>query len=138
MRFLVVICSSIVALIAAVPAFAGVTSAPISTGTPNYVGTCPVTINFTGSIVATAGTSFSYSFNRFVSGAQQVTPGQPVTIPGPSPTPYPVNDSITVSSSTKGTTYDQIYVHNISDKQGGHPDVYSMPQAFFSVTCFAP
>lgn len=138
-RFLVVIYAFAAVIIGVMPAFANVTGASISTGTPNYVGPCPATVNFTGSITAAAGTTFTYSLNRFINGAQQIiTPaGQPIVI-GPSPTPVPVNDSIKISASTSGLTFDQIWVHNISDKQGGHPDVYTTPPSNFKVTCATP
>jgi hypothetical protein len=131
MRYFVVSAALILALGVAAPAVAAVTSASISTGTPTYTGTCPTTINFTGTITYTAGTKFIYSFNRFINGVQQVVAGGTVTTGSGS---YSVSDAIPVSSSASGNTFDQIWVHNIS---GGQSDVYS-PKATFSVTCATP
>ena len=102
-------------------------------GPSSYFGACPDTAQFKGTIAAAPGTVFTYSFNRFVNGAQQVvTPtGQPVTMPASGS--IAVNDSISLATSAGGaTTFDQIWVHNIS---GGQSDVYSN-KADFTVTCF--
>jgi hypothetical protein len=131
MRYFVVSAALILALVVAAPAVAGVTGTSISTGTPSYTGTCPTTINFTGTITYTAGTKFTYSFNRFINGVQQVVAGGTVTTGSGS---YPVSDAIPIASSASGNTFDQIWVHNIS---GGQSDVYSNP-AKFSVTCGTP
>jgi hypothetical protein len=105
-----------------------VTAATIGAVSPTYTGQCPTTVKFDGTIAFTAGTRFTYSFNRFVNGVQQVAGGGTVTSGGGI---MAVNDSISISSSTSGRTFDQIWVHNIS---GGQSDVYSN-EAAFTVTC---
>jgi hypothetical protein len=113
----------------AAPASAAITSS-LSTTSPNpNSGPCPVTMNFTGSINGTAGTVFTYSFNRFVNSVQQVVNGGTMTMP--SSGTIAVNDSIPIASSASGNTFDQVWVHNIS---GGQPDVYSN-KVNFTVNC---
>ncbi|MBV8222833.1 MAG: DNRLRE domain-containing protein [Candidatus Eremiobacteraeota bacterium] len=113
----------------ALPAFAGVTTASIGPSNQTYSGTCPATLSFSGTIAYTPNTKFTYSFNRFVNGVQQVVNGG--TVSGGSGS-LPVNDVVTVPTSASGAaTFDQIWVHNIS---GGQPDVYSN-KANFSVSC---
>jgi hypothetical protein len=122
-----------VALLAlARPANASISGAAITTSQPSYVGSCPATIKFTGTISGTAGTAFTYSFNRFVNSAQQIVTGGTMTMPASGS--IAVNDSIPIASSTSGSNFDQIWVHNIS---GGQADVYST-KAAFSVTCGTP
>jgi hypothetical protein len=130
-RTVIVAAAAVVAVSIAHPAKASITGATISTTQPSYSGTCPVTIAFTGSVTGTPGTAFTYSFNRFVNGVQQVVAGGTVTLSSGS---YAVNDSIPISATTSAKTFDQIWVHNIS---GGQTDVYSN-QANFSVTCGGP
>jgi hypothetical protein len=88
-------------------------------------------MSFSGTISGTPGTKFTYSWNRFVNGAQQVVNGATITLSGPT---FGVNDSMTINASTTGTTFDQIWVHGIS---GGQPDVYSN-EVHFSVKCTVP
>ena len=114
-------------LAAMLPAVAGVTAASIGPTNQNYTGSCPTTVKFTGSIAYTAGTKFTYSFNRFVNGVQQVVAGGTVTTGSGS---LAVSDAITISSTTSGRTFDQIWVHGIP----GQPDVYSN-EAAFTVSC---
>jgi hypothetical protein len=99
-------------------------------GPSQYFGTCPDTAAFKGIIAGTPGTVFTYSFNRFVNGAQQVVNGGTVTMPASGS--LAVNDSIKITTATGPNTFDQIWVHGIS---GGQPDVYSS-KANFTVTCF--
>jgi hypothetical protein len=110
------------------PAFAGVTAAFLGPAGQNLSGHCPISVKFSGSISYSAGTSFTYSFNRFVNGVQQVAGGGTVTSGSGS---LAVSDSITVSSNAGGRTFDQIWVHKIS---GGQSDVYSN-EAAFTVSC---
>ena len=96
---------------------------------PNPVNGCPANVQFTGTISGTPGTTFTYSFNRFVNSVQQVVGGNMMTMPpGGSIT---VNDSISIAASTNGVTFDQIWVHNIGTFQ---PDVYSN-EVHFTVNC---
>jgi hypothetical protein len=114
------------------PADAAVTASSLSLVGPNPVsGTCPVNVQFTGTITASPGTVFTYSFSRFVNGTQQIVtpPGQPTTMP-PTGT-IPVSDSIPVSAPTGANTFDQLWVHSIS---GAQPDLYSN-KANFTVPC---
>jgi hypothetical protein len=113
------------------PADAAVT-ATLNAATPSYSGKCPVTETFGGTISGTAGTTFQYSFNRFINGAQQVQNIGAGTIPASGS--LAVNDSVSIGSSTTGSTFDQVWVHNIA---GGQADVYS-GKASFSVTCVNP
>jgi hypothetical protein len=120
--FLVVVTAAL-----ARPAYANITGATL-TGATSYSGACPTTMSFTGAITGTPGTSFSYSFNRYVNGVQQVVnQGTHVLSAGS----FPVSDSVNIASTTSGTTFDQVWVHNIS---GGQPDVYGN-QLHFTVTC---
>ena len=114
------------------PAEAAVTAQLNLLGPNPNNGACPVSISFSGSIKGTQGTVFTYSFNRFVNGVQQVVNVGTTTMP-PSGS-IAVNDAIAISSSTSGATFDQIWVHNIS---GGQADVYSN-KAAFTVNCQAP
>lgn len=131
MRFLVVICASIVALTVATPVLANVTAATISTVNPNYVGPCPVTITFTGSITATANTSYSYGFVHFLNGVEQPGLFSPSAGSGSIAVK---SDTMTFTSSSGAGAADQIDVHNISPSQ---PDFYSNKLSF-TVTCAAP
>ncbi|HEY6357105.1 MAG TPA: DNRLRE domain-containing protein [Vicinamibacterales bacterium] len=115
-------------LASVLPAFAGVTAASIGPTNQNYSGQCPTTVRFTGSITYTAFTTFTYSFNRFVNGVQQVVTGGTVTTGSGS---LSVSDAITISSTASGSTFDQLWVHKIS---GGQTDVYSN-KATFTVNC---
>jgi hypothetical protein len=129
---LVVVLAACAILIFAHPANAAITGAGIATSQTLYHGPCPVTIQFTGSIAGKPGTGFTYSFNRIVDGVHTVVNTPAMTMP--SGAIIKVNDSITISSSTSGVTFDQIWVHNIS---GGQPDLYSK-EAHFTVICGAP
>jgi hypothetical protein len=112
------------------PSSAAVTASSLSVVGPNpLTAKCPVNVGFTGSISGSPGTVFTYSFNRFVNSVQQVVNGATVTMPGGGT--IAVNDSVPISASTSGTTFDQVWVHNIS---GGQPDVYSN-LAKFTVNC---
>ena len=133
MRFLVVICASIVALTVATPVLANVTAATISTmpaNYVNYVGPCPVTITFTGSITAAANTSYSYGFVHFLNGKEQ----QGLFSPGTGSGSIAVKDTMTFTSSMASGAANQLDVHAIST---GQPDFYSNILTF-SVTCVAP
>jgi hypothetical protein len=130
MRFLVVICASIVVLIAAGPAFASVTMVTITTKNANYMGPCPVTIAFTGSITASANTSYTYGFIHFPNGVQQPNLFSTGTGSGSNPM---ISDSMTFTSSSSGSA-DQLVVQKITPAQ---PDDYSN-KLTFSVTCVAP
>jgi hypothetical protein len=135
MRFLVVICASIVSLIAATPSFAAVTAATISTANPNYVGPCPVIIKFTASITAAANTSYTYGFIHFPNGVQQ--PNLFSTGSGSGSIPM-ISDSMTFASSSNGSA-DQLIVQKITVQKitGVQPDYYSNKLGF-SVTCATP
>lgn len=112
------------------PSSAAVTASSLSIVGPNpLTAKCPVNVGFTGTISGSPGTIFTYSFNRFVNSVQKVVNGATVTMP--SSGSIAVNDSVPISSSTSGSTFDQIWVHNIS---GGQADVYSNT-ANFTVTC---
>lgn len=125
--------ASCAALILPHPANAAITAATITvTGPSSYTGSCPHTVQFTGTINGTPGTVFTVSFNRFVNGMQHIVTLAPVTMPANGV--EPVSDSISIASSTSGTTFDQIWVHNIS---GGQADVYSN-KANFTVNCGPP
>ncbi|HXM19473.1 MAG TPA: hypothetical protein VN934_11785 [Candidatus Tumulicola sp.] len=117
-------------IIVARPAAASVTTATLTATTPSYSGKCPVTEAFTGAISGTPGTTFQYSFNRYINGVQQVQNVGAGTIPS-NGTFSPVNDSFSIASSSTGTNFDQIWVHNIA---GGQADVYSN-KASFTATC---
>jgi hypothetical protein len=109
-------------------ASAAITASLSIVGPSSYNG-CPVTVQFTGTIAGKPGTAFTYSYNRFINGAQTVVNGGTTTIPaGGSIT---VNDAISVSSSAMSNTFDQLWVHGIS---GGQSDVYSN-EADFAVNC---
>ncbi len=130
MRFLVSICASIVALIVAGPAFANVTMVTITTKNTSYVGPCPVTITFTGSITASVNTSYTYGFIHFPNGVQQPNLFSTGAGSGSIPT---ISDSMTFTSSSS-SSQDQLIVQKISTFQ---PDQYST-KLNFSVTCVAP
>jgi hypothetical protein len=106
---------------------AAVTAAISVVGPSSYNG-CPVTVKFSGTISGTFGTKVTYSFNRYINGAQHIVNGATLTLPSG---PITVNDSIPISSSTSGVTFDQIWVHNISP---GQADVYSN-EVHFTVNC---
>lgn len=121
-------------IVVARPAAATVTASPappLTATTPSYSGKCPATEAFTGTISGTPGTTFQYSFNRFINNVQQIQNVGAGTIP--SSGSLAVSDSFSVASSTNNTlqNFDQIWVHNIS---GGQSDVYGV-KAAFSVTC---
>jgi hypothetical protein len=110
------------------PALANITGASIS-GAPSFTGLCPHTMTFSGTVTGTPGTTFTYAFNRFINGAQQVADQGAHVMPASGQ--FPVSDSIDVNSSTSGATFDQIWVHGIA---GGQMDVYSNKQPF-AVNC---
>ena len=128
---LAVVAAAYAVLVSAHPADASISGAAISTYTPSYSGPCPKTIKFEGSIAGTPGTTFIYNFNRFIDSVQHLAGGATVTMPASGV--LVVSDSISISATTGGKTFDQIWVHNIS---GGQSDVYSN-EANFSVTCGA-
>jgi hypothetical protein len=134
MRFSVLAMTVLATLMIAIsrPASASISAATISTGQPSYAGACPHSMTFTGTITGTPGTVFTYSLNRFVNSVQQVVSGATLTMP--SGGSVAVSDAISVSTSTSGNTFDQIWVHNIS---GGQGDQYSN-KANFTVSCGAP
>jgi hypothetical protein len=111
------------------PASAAITASLTAT-TPTYTGTCPVAMNFTGTISGSPGTSFQYGFIHYVSGAQQIVNVGAATLPASGT--LPVNDSMNIAATTGANTFDQLWVHNISG--AFQPDVYSA-KASFSVTC---
>jgi hypothetical protein len=110
------------------PAQAAVTASISINGPANYTGLCPTTMSFSGTISGAPGTQVTYSWNRFINSSQQVASGATVTLGA---SPYAVSDSIKLIANASGTTFDQLWVHNIS---GGQPDVYSN-KVTFSVTC---
>src|ERR1022692_3980877 len=95
-------------------ASAAVTASMSIVGPSSYNG-CPVTVKFTGTIAGTKGTVFTYSFNRFVNGAQTVVNGGTATMP-PSGS-IAVNDSMSLAASAMSNTFDQLWVHGISGGQ---------------------
>ena len=115
-------------MVTARPALANITGASIS-GAASFTGVCPHSMTFSGTITGTPGTTFTYAFNRFINGAQQITDQGAHLMPASGQ--FPVSDSITISSATSGATFDQIWVHGIA---GGQMDVYSNKQPF-AVTC---
>jgi hypothetical protein len=123
------------------PAAANITNAVLSTTTPAYTGACPATIEFSGTISGTRGTSFVLTWNRFINNKQTTVDannGNPLTLSGATVNvTMNVNDvmQVPVNADNKNgkRTFDQIWLHYIS---GGQTDVYSMPEATFSVTCF--
>ncbi len=130
-KWLFAICALFVLIALPRLANAAVTASLTLAG-PSSINGCPATLMFSGSINGTPGTVFTYSFNRFVSNVQQVVNGGTLTIPpGGS---WPVHDNFSIASSTSPSTYDQIWVHNIS---GGQPDVYSN-EVSFAVACGTP
>jgi hypothetical protein len=118
-------------VVARIPAQAAVSAAALTAATATYAGACPTTMAFAGTITGTPGTTFQYSFNRFVNGVQQVHNVGPATLPASGT--LAVNDSFGVSTSSTGINFDQVWVHNVS---GGQADAYSN-KASFSVTCGA-
>ena len=113
------------------PAAAGITKAAIVGAPLTYTGTCPVTLRFTGTVTGSAGTSFTWSFNRSINGVtNQNTIGSFTLTKSNS---LAEKDSILISSSTKGYSFDQLWIHGIS----GQSDVYSN-KATFTVTCATP
>ena len=115
------------------PAAAGVTGATLAaTSSTSYIGPCPTTMSFNGSVTGTPGTSFTVSMNRFVSGVQQVVSKGPFTLPASGS--VSVSDSMSIATSTTPATFNQIWVHGIS---GGQSDVYGN-KVDFSVTCATP
>src|ERR1700680_4601866 len=126
------VCAAITVLVCANPANAQITGAVISTDHHSYVGPCPVTIAFDGSVIGKPGTVFSYNFNQFIDSVQHIAGGATMRVPAGRI--VKVSDSISISKSTSGVTFDQIWVHNIS---GSQPDFYSN-KANFSVVCGAP
>lgn len=116
-------------VVARIPAQAAVSAAALSAATPTYTGACPTTMAFTGTITGMPGTTFQYSFNRYINGVQQVHNVGAATLPGSGT--LTVSDAIGISTSSTGINFDQIWVHNIS---GGQGDVYSN-RAPFSVAC---
>jgi hypothetical protein len=124
--------ASVFAVVGAVtPAVAAITTAQLTAGSPASNGPCPFTESFTGSINGTPGTSFQYSFNRYIDSVQQVQNVGVATIPASGT--LNVSDSFSISGATAAINFDQIWVHNIA---GGQGDVYS-PRAPFSVACIA-
>jgi hypothetical protein len=116
-------------VVLASPATAAITTAALTATTPSYTGKCAVTETFSGTISGMVGTTFQYSFNRFINGAQQIQNIGSGTIPASGS--LAVNDSFSIASSSTGANFDQIWVHNIA---GGQADVYSN-KATFAVTC---
>ena len=114
---------------AATPALAAITTTQLTAASPNSNGPCPFTETFTGTINGTPGTSFQYSFNRYINGTQQVQNVGAATIPAAGS--VAVSDSFTINGTSAGLNFDQIWVHNIA---GGQSDVYSS-RAAFSVNC---
>jgi len=123
------------------PAAANITDASLTTATPSHNGPCPATVNFSGTISGTPGTSFVLTWNRFINGKQTLVNannGQPITLWGSSLT---VSDSMQVTSNADNNngnrTFDQIWLHNISPPQ---KDKYSTgaqeTPTYFSVTCW--
>ncbi|HME82574.1 MAG TPA: DNRLRE domain-containing protein [Candidatus Eremiobacteraceae bacterium] len=118
-------------VVAARPAAATVTAATITATTPSFSGKCPTAEAFKGTIAGTPGTTLQYSFNRYINGAQQVQNVGAATIPwGGS---IAVSDSFSITTSSTGANFDQLWVHNIA---GGQADVYSN-KATFAVACGA-
>jgi hypothetical protein len=118
-------------------AFVAMTSSPAHAAVtaqlkviPQLLGPCPATVKFTGTISGPAGTSFQYSFNRFINGVQQIQNAGAASIPQSGN--LSVNDSVTLNISTGATTFDQIWIHNLV----GQPDIYSN-KAYFVNTCKA-
>jgi hypothetical protein len=122
------LCVAGIALVTRAPAQAALTGALTAT-TPTYSGNCPTTEAFTGTILGPAGTTFQYSFNRFINGVQQVQNVGAATMPASGT--MTVNDSFSIASTSGGVNFDQMWIHNIG---GGQPDVYSN-RAAFSVNC---
>jgi len=114
------------------PALANVTTAALAATKPSYSGSCPVTMAFSGTITGSPGTTFQYSFNRFINGVQQVQ-SAPGSFTLPASGTLAVSDSFAISSTSAAVNFDQIWVHNIT---GGQGDVYSL-RSPFSVTCGA-
>lgn len=101
------------------PAEAGITGAALTTPSSVITNPCPISVPFTGTISGSPGTKFTYSFNRFVNGVQQVAPGGAATMPASGS--ISVSDNVSFASSASGRTFDQIWVHNIAPSQA---DVY--------------
>jgi hypothetical protein len=118
------------ALLVASPRLASAAvTASLSGGFPSPHYGCPASEPFSGTITGAPGTTFTYTFNRYIDTVHHIGPGGSVTMP--SSGSYPVNDAIPISTSTNGTTFDQIWVHNIFPSQG---DVYSN-EVHFIVVC---
>ncbi len=88
------------------PSDAAVTASLSLVGSTPISAKCPLNVQFTGTIAGTPGTIFTYSFNRYVNGKQNVVNGGTMTMPGSGS--IAVNDSIPISASTTGSTFDQI------------------------------
>jgi hypothetical protein len=112
----------VLAAIVVVPARAAITSATLSANPASYTGTCPVTINFSGTIVGTPGTFTFFIVRNGVSSAAMVG-----MIPNSGT--LAVSDNIIVSAT--GSGYDQIRVPS------PHIGEVLSPQAAYSVTCTA-
>jgi len=113
-------------------ALAAITTAQLTAGSPTSNGPCPFTETFTGTISGQPFTTFQYSFNRFINGTQQVQNVGAARIPAGGS--VAVSDSFSVSGTSAGVNFDQIWVHTIA---GGQPDVYSARAPFF-VNCITP
>jgi hypothetical protein len=133
MRYFVVSAVLILALVVAAPALAAVTAATISTPNTAYVGSCPVTITFTGSITASPGTTYKYGFIRFINGVQQPNLGPGGTGNGS----IAVNNDTMTFTSSSVSSADQIYVYKISNNQVNQAD-FNSNRLYFSVTCSTP
>ena len=113
------------------PAQAGITGATLSAPSTAYTGSCPTTMSFNGTVTGTPGTKFTFTFNRFIDGAQQLADKGPQTMPATGSLSF--SDGVSISASTTAPTFDQIWVHGIT----GQSDVYSA-KVNFSVVCATP
>ncbi|HXM19458.1 MAG TPA: hypothetical protein VN934_11710 [Candidatus Tumulicola sp.] len=107
----------------------GILGATLSSSSTSYAGPCPATMSFNGTVLGTAGTKFTLSFNRFVNGVQTIVDKGSFTMPATGS--LAVSDSISVGASASVLTFDQIWVHNITPTQ---PDVYGN-KVDFTVSC---
>src|SRR5271166_1649360 len=103
-------------------ALANVTAATLTATVPNYLGPCPTTVAFQGTIVGTPLTSVTWGFIR------NGTPGPLHVQTMPNTGQFSVSDTIGVTVSSSG--YDQITVANASAA-----GALNSARAAYAVTC---
>jgi len=95
-------------------------------GPNTYTGPCPVTIQFTGSIVGAKGVSVTYKFDRFVNGGWIY--GSPVSTTIPLNGPLPLGENLLVDGAHAGPQSNQVTVTSPNSTQA---------KVSFTVNCVA-